>query len=305
MAVDNYQRTYSDTASRKESVLAEIEMLSALEDGLLSSLPKSSAINTVHSTLTDTLRTVASKAVAEGADASLVATTTPSRVTNLTQIVSIPFGVSGTQNAVDHFGFDRAFSREAMKAMEDWKNATEFDLVRSTLVSGASGTVTKMAGIIAGITTNATAMASGTIFSETIMNGLFQLCWENGNGEVATDIYVGAKMKRKISGFAGRTGTSIDVGTAEAVNAVDVYVSDFGVHRVHLHRFVFVSGTDATQRFLALRPEKWAIAYLRQPKLEPLAKVGDSERAQVIGELTLENKNEKTNIYANGFHLTS
>src|SRR3990172_6730913 len=102
MAVDNYQRTYDDTASRKESVLDMIEQLSALEDNLLTTLPKSKAVNTVHSCLTDTLRTVQSRAAAEGADATLLATTTPSRVTNLTEIVAIPFGVSGTQRAVDH-----------------------------------------------------------------------------------------------------------------------------------------------------------------------------------------------------------
>lgn len=121
-----------------------IEMLSALEDNLLLTLPRAKAINTVHSTLTDTLRTVASRAVAESADATLLATTVPARVTNITEIVSVPFGVSGTQRAVAHYGFADAYTREAEKAMMDWKNAAEFDLVRSTLVSGVSGTAPKM-----------------------------------------------------------------------------------------------------------------------------------------------------------------
>lgn len=160
-------------------------------------------------------------------------------------------------------------------------------------------------GIIAAITTNATAQTSGTTFSESIMNGLFELTWSNGNGEVATDVYVGSYLKRKISGFAGRTGSqTVTKDMVTAVNTIDFYISDFGEHRVHLHRFVFQSGTDATQRFLAVRPEKFAVAYLREPVLEPLSKTGDSEKAQVIGELTLEYKNERTAVYASGYNLT-
>ncbi len=305
MATDNYQRTYDDAASRKESVLNEIELLSSMEDGIYSAIGRSTAVNTVHSVLTDTLRTPGSRAVAEGADATLVATTTPSRDTNITEIISIPFGVSGTQRAASHYGFSDVYAREQMKAIKDWTQATEFDLIRSTLTSGASGTEPKMSGILQKIATNATSMNSGTVFSESIMNGLFQLNWTNSNGEVATDIYVGAYMKRKISGFAGRTGTQVNVSSDTAVNSIDAYVSDFGTHRVHLHRLVFVAGTDATQRFLAIRPDKWAAAFLREPVTEELAKVGDSVRAQVIGELTLEAKNEKTAVYANGFHLSS
>lgn len=144
MATDNYKRTYGDVTI-KESVLDQIEIFSALEDGFLSTLQKSTAISTVHSVLEEGLRTVQSRAQAEGADASLLATTAAVRKTNLTEIIGIPFGVSGTEKATSHYGFEDAYSHEAMKAMKDWMNAAEFDIVRSTLVSGASGTVPKMA----------------------------------------------------------------------------------------------------------------------------------------------------------------
>ncbi len=152
MAADNYKRTYGDV-SIKESVLDQIEIFSALEDGFLSTLQKSTAVATVHSNLEEGLRTVSSRAQAEGSDATLIAATNAVRKTNLTEIVGIPFGVSGTEKATSHYGFADAYSHEAMKAMKDWTNAAEFDLVRSTLVSGVSGTAPKMAGIIACITT--------------------------------------------------------------------------------------------------------------------------------------------------------
>ena len=301
MAVDNFLRSYGDT-SIKEDVMAEIELLSAQEDGIWGAIGSSRASNTVHSVQVDSLATAGSLAAAEGADASLAALTTPTRDTNITETIVKAFGVSGTQRAVTHYGFEDAYTYQVSKAMKEWLNAAEFDLVRSTLTSGASGTTPKMAGIIAKITTNATAMASGTIFSESIMNGMLDLTWTNSNGEVATDFYVGSWIKRKISGFAGRSGTQAIVDNKSVVNTIDMYFSDFGSHRVHLHRYVFQSG-DATQRFLALRPEKWAKAILRDTHVEDLAKTGDSTRGQVIGELTLEAKNEKCSAYASGFNL--
>jgi len=111
-------------------------------------------------------------------------------------------------------------------------------------------------------------------------------------------------MKRKISGFTGRSTTQVLVEQTSAVNTIDIYTSDFGVHTVHLHRYVQQS-SDGTSRFLAVNPKKINIAYLREPVIEELAKTGDSKKAQVIGELTLEHINETHQIYANGYHLTS
>lgn len=282
-----------------------IELISAREDGLLAMFPRSEATDTIHSTLTDTLRTAQSRAVAEGADATLLQTTQPVRETNLTQIISVPFAVTGTQRAVDHYGEQDAFVREERKALMDWSNAAEFDLMRSTLVSGVSGTAPKMNGVIATITSNTTAQTSGTVFSESIFNGLLKLTWDNSNGEVATDVFVGSQMKKKLSGFAGRSGSqTITKDMVTAVNTIDFYISDFGEHRIHLHRYVFVSGTDATQRIVGIRPEKHATAYLRQPVTEELSKTGDSKKAQVIGELTLEAKNHQTGFFASGYNLT-
>jgi len=297
----NVLRSFGD-ASVKESVLDVIEILTAEETNFLTSLGRDRGVNTVHSVLTDTLLTPASLAVAEGADASLSGLTTPSRDTNIMEIVAKSYGVSGTQRAAEHYGFGDEFTYQTTKAMKDWKNAAEFDIVRSTLVSGASGTAAKMAGIIAKVSTNNTSQTSGTVFSESILNGLLQDVWDNSNGDgAATDLYIGARMKRKISGFAGRTGSqTITKDMVTAVNSIDFYISDFGTHRIHLHRYVQQS-SDATDRILGVNPEHWGLAFLREPRVEDLAKTGDSTRAQVIGELTVEAKNETTSFFADGY----
>lgn len=299
MADDGILKSFGDVSVR-EDVLGLIEELTATENTFLTQLGKSQAIAATHATLTDTLRTAQSRAVAEGADAVLLSSSTPSRVNNVVQTVAIPFAVSGFQDAIDHYHGQTESVRQTTKALKDWGNAAEFDIVRSTLVSGASGTAAKMAGIIAGITTNATLETSGTILSMSIIQGHLQNVYDNGNGDLVTDLFVGSVAKRKISGFTTSNTKNVNADARTVVEAVDVLDTDFGRVRVNLHRYVQQS-TDANMRILGLNMDKWKLAFVRRPVIQDLAKTGDSMKKQVIGDLTLENMNEKCSFYANGY----
>ena len=140
--------TWSSDTSVKEDVLDMIEQLSAKADELLGTLGRSTATAPQHQWMVDSYRTTASAAVAEGADATLVGLTPPTRAINQTEIISMPIGVSGTQIATSHYGMGDTMAYYTMKTMQEWKNAAEFDLVRSTLVSGISGVAQKMAKLI-------------------------------------------------------------------------------------------------------------------------------------------------------------
>jgi hypothetical protein len=150
MAVSNPDATvmsYGDV-SRKEDVLGLIEILTATEDSIFNKLGKTSAIDTVHSTLIDTLRTPASQAVAENGDYTMLTRTTPTRLTNLVELIAIPFRVSRTQQQIEHYHGQNELSRQTTKALLEWHNSAEFDLVRSSLTSGQSGVAPKMAKIL-------------------------------------------------------------------------------------------------------------------------------------------------------------
>ena len=97
MAADNILRTYGDNSAKEDVVLNAIEILTARETQIFNMLPKTEAINTVHAYLTDTLDTAASLAVAEGGDYTATALTTPSRLTNIVEIVAKNFKVTRTQ----------------------------------------------------------------------------------------------------------------------------------------------------------------------------------------------------------------
>lgn len=299
MASDAILRSFGD-ASAKEDVLGLIENLTATENTFLNGLGKTTAINTIHATLTDTLRTAQSRAVAEGVDATLLANSTPSRVTNLVESIAIPFGVTGVQDAIDHYQGQTESVRQTRKALTDWGNAAEFDIVRSTLTSGASGTAAKLKGVISWISTNSTTQTSGTVFNATQLQNILADVYDKGNGEKITDIFVGSLMKRRISTFTAGATKFVMVTEKTVVDAIDVYESDFGRLRVHLHRYVQQSG-DATGRVLGVNMDKWKLAYLRRPFIQDLAISGDYVKKQVIGDLTVEARNEAVNFFMDGF----
>lgn len=144
MSIANGLLTYGDVSRKEDVVLNAVEMLTASENSMLTKLGKTTAIDTVHSFLTDTLTAAASKAVAMNTDFSLSAQTTPSRLTNLVQEVAEAIQVARPQEVVAHYQGTNMTEYQTSKALKNWGNAVEFDLVRSTLVSGLSGTTAKM-----------------------------------------------------------------------------------------------------------------------------------------------------------------
>lgn len=140
----NTLMSYGDSSRKEDVVLNAIEILTARETQIFNMLGKTTAIDTVHSFLTDTLATAASGAIAETGDYSASATTTPTRNDNVVELVAHAFKVSRTQSNIQHYHGQNELSRQTEKVMLQWGNSAEFDLVRSTLVSGLSGTVPKL-----------------------------------------------------------------------------------------------------------------------------------------------------------------
>jgi len=296
--------SYLDT-TRKDDVLSLVEILTAKENYFLNNLGKNSAKETTHQTMTDTLRTAASGAVTESADYTNLARTTPTLVPNVVQIVAIPFRVSKTQQQIQHYHEQNELSRQTTKALMDWGNAAEFDLVRSTLVSGTSGTAPKMNGIIRGISksSNYTLQTSGTVFSASILRGLMKDQWDNSNGDVATDIFVGSYLSNAIDEFTNKSYTVIDGSNEKSiVHSVDIFETGLGKVRKHNHRYI--QNSDANGRILGVRPEKLKIAYLQKPFIDTgLARSGDYDSRAVVGKFTLETINKDSNFFADGYNI--
>jgi hypothetical protein len=100
---------------------------------------------------------------------------------------------------------------------------------------------------------------------------------------------VGADVKQKISGsftgIATRFRNVESKSEAQIISGADIYVSDFGSTTIVPNRF------QRGRTILVVDPEYLAIASLRTFTMERLAKTGDADQAQIVGDYTLEVRN--------------
>ncbi len=90
MATDNILRSYGDSSVREDVVLNAVEILTAQENWFLVNLGKSTAINTIHNYLVDTLDTVSANLYTVEESAAFTSRTlqTPTRLTNIVEIIA-------------------------------------------------------------------------------------------------------------------------------------------------------------------------------------------------------------------------
>jgi hypothetical protein len=164
--------------------------------------------------------------------------------------------------------------------MESWIATNE---VLATTTSSAT-TPGFASGGVAAPTDGSTTGA----LTEAALKSALQGAWEQGGD--ARVILTGVSQKAVIDGITGIATRQVDVGrkqTASIIGAASVYVSSFGVHTIVLHRHV------RSTVVLAIDPSYWAIAFLRNPFMEELAKTGDGKKYQMLTEFCLVSRNEK------------
>lgn len=300
----NFVRSYGDASKKESVVLNAVEILTARETMIFNMLGKTNAIDTTHHYLTDTLKAAAANAATEADDYSYGARTTPSRVSNVIQHLQIPFAVSDVQRNIEHYHGRDELARQTEKALMEFANDAEFNLVRSTLTSGASGTAPKMSGVIEAISqaANTTAHASGTVWSASILDGLVAANYDNSNGDIATDMFMGSYLRKATDGFTQKSNVVVNgAGVSTIVRTVSTYQTAFGTLNMHTHRYVQQSG-DATGRVLAIRPDKLKIAFLQAPYIDnDIARTGTAKKRSVNASMTLEVRNKNSNFFASGF----
>ncbi len=288
--------TYDD-ASRREDLIDVVTNVSPSETPLLSGLPMGpKAVQTLHEYTTDTFADYSDNAQVEGAAFSAVDLTQPTRSSNNTQIFIDNVQVSGTEAVVD--GVTNAVSYQINKNLTEHAKDMELAIMAGSRASGSSGAARRMTGVINALTTNASTRASGSSLGETAFNDIMNLIYDS-TSEVATEVYVGATLKRDISQFTART-TPFEMADKRAVtNKVSIYESDFGVHKIFLHRNV-PNGANA-KGLVAINPKYHLKSWLRPTKVEDLQKDGDRTRSQIVSEMTVEHRGEATGAFIDGF----
>jgi len=148
-----------------------------------------------------------------------------------------------------------------------------------------------MKGIVQHLSTNVfhtgdSGFPTGTDLDEAKVNYVLRKIWENSNGNVVL-IVVGGFQKRKINAFSSESRTYGPTDTT-FTDMVSIYESDFGVCRIVTARWV---PQDAALFLDSSRINVLPLAG-RSFYFKPLARGGDYECGELIGEYTLELKNE-------------
>ena len=259
----------------------------------------------------DTLRAPnPNNAAPEGADATFAAQAPTERLGNRCQIFSDTFSISGTQQAVRHAGGPEINRLKAKKALELKKdvecaciaNATSQveDATHNRKLRGLNGWIATNnsmgAGGVAPDPINNVAAVAGTprAFTEDALKDAILKAYTNG-GDVKFAI-MAPYLKQVASGFDGNVVREQDVtGDKRATlqTAFTFYGSDFGTIEMVPDR-VMANGID--NNVYGINPNYWAVATLRGFETDKLAKTGDNDSYEMITELTLEAREERSSF---------
>jgi len=320
MAFQTYQ-----AIGNREDLEDVIYSISPTETPFLTMAARTTAKATLHEWQTDALAAAAANKQVEGDDpAANSGTSTPtSRLGMYCQISAKYAVVTDTQQAVDKAGRGSEMSYQIAKRLGELKRDIELALTQNQGSSTGSATVARSsAGLEAWLTNpsgasmvgNSTSMASGqtgnttpgwtsggqilaptdatttSAFNVTALKGVIANCWTAGGNPGI--IMCGGAQKQVISGFTGIATLYREAGTTSKgtaiIGAADIYVSDFGEHRVIPNRF------QRNRTIFVLDMDYWSVAYLRKVRQIEIARTGASLRRFIDCEFCLVAKNPQS-----------
>ena len=225
------------------------------------------------------------------------------RKTNYTQIFSAGVEVSGSELAVKQLGvadeLDYQKQQRLRELMRDLENSVINGVAPAASPEGSASVRRTMRGIIPALVTNKFTPGTGgfpadTDLTEEQINAALRSIWKSSSGQVDL-IVVGGSQKRRINSFVS-SNRRFSAESERFKDMVGVYESDFGVCRVVLSRWV--PGNSV----LLLDSSRIEVMPLsgRSFHYKALGSTGDRESGQLIGEYTLELRNENAHGVISG-----
>lgn len=251
--------------------------------------------------------TILGNAALEGDDRPDVRFTNRSRKRNYTQIFTAGVEVSGSMLATRQVGvadeLDFQKQQRLREILRDLENCVINGVAPAATPQGSASVRRTMNGLLSIISTNQFTPGAGVIpagggggtdLNEAVLNAALKAIWESASARVDT-IVVGGALKRRINAFltAQRQSTGAETRYRDLVSS---YESDFGVCRVVLSRWV---PGDTMLLIDSSRVEVLPLSG-RSFHYKALAPSGDREHGQVIGEYTLEVRNESAHGVVRG-----
>lgn len=258
----------------------------------------------------NTARPTSVTGVIEGADASYSDLTSPSRSNNYTVILDEAVQLSDTAAAMGTITGEDPMVFQKDRALKRLKAKMEFVTVNGDVVARLSGIASGMDGFDSMISTNVTARASGTSFTETELNDIMQNSYDQVSMEYIADILACPMViKRRIAGFTSNLTRNIDASDKKLVNEIRVYDSTVGqTVKIIPHKDIRKTNVSYTLgnalTVYALREETYKHSFLvgQEPKWVPLARAGHAERGMYSTEFTLVSFAQAASVKRTGYN---
>jgi hypothetical protein len=298
----------------REDLEDVIYQISPVETPFMTMAGRTEANATLHEWQTDALAAAATNKNIEGDDAANGTSTPTVRMGNYCQISTKYAIVTDTQNAVNKAGRGNEMSYQIAKRLGELKRDMELALTQNQGSSaGGAATARSLASVESWLTMpvgastvgNSTSLGTGTAQTtpgflnglvavptdstvtgasdQTVLKAVIAACWTAGGNPGI--IMVGGAQKQRISGFTGIATLYREAGTTARgttiVAAADIYVSDFGEHRVVPNRFT------RNRTVLVLDMDYWNVAYLRRVSQKEIARTGAAQKRFIDTEFTL------------------
>ena len=291
-----------DAVGIREDLQDVIYSISPTETPFMSAAAREQVKSTSHEWQTDALAAaVTNNAVIEGDEATLDASSATSRLNNKTQIMDKTVVITGTQEAVDKAGRASELAYQIAKKSKELKRDIESTLLANIAKATGNATTARTLGTIGswvfsndvigssgasptGDGTDARTDGTQRALTEDLLKSVIKSVWNAGGNPSV--IMTGPFNKQKVSGFTGGS-TRFDASEDKTLYAsIDVYSSDFGDLEVVPNRF------SRDRDAWVLDMDYWAVGFLRDFTMHELSKTGDSEKRQLLVELTLISRNE-------------
>jgi len=216
----------------------------------------------------------------EGDDSDSIGYTDISSNSNYTQIFHKELKITGSEMAIDNYGFSDPYQYQAAKSIPEMMRLIERALFYQKAGSAGSATTPRyMGGLQAFISTD--NYASGASLSVPKIEDAVELAYNAGGGGdyvavVAPSTYQVVKNLYDSSAFVRYAPEQSTFGTL-----VDKIITPFG-------NVTFVIDRWCPSTLIPiLKTENVGMVTLRPWQVENLAKTGDYEKTQLVGEFTL------------------
>lgn len=233
----------------------------------------------------------------EGATATDSPSTSPTTQYNVSQILQKKIEVSGTRQVVTQYGVTDEFERESEKAYIELMRDCERIAFYGQRAAGSASAARLAGGLDYFITTNVTSLTGSPALTQKHIEDKAQACWEAGGApdllvcnawaqRKIRDMYVGHYRTEKDD---ARGGIMVDKLLVPPVGEIDVLVDRWC--------------PPGKLYLIDTRRAGWVP--IREFFDEQLAKVGDAEIGQVVGEYSFVLKSQTAHAIVKGFSTSA